>query len=137
MKTILSLIIVAAISIFAASCGGAKQTLVAEKSNDAAIKTGDVAAAKNDSAIEAVKVTVSKNGFEPSEIKVEKGKPAKIAFTRIDEQNCASEVVFPKLNVSKKLPVGETVAVEINPADSGEIAFACGMGMMKGKILVQ
>lgn len=136
MKIILSLTIIAAASIFAA-CGGAAQTQVVEKANDAAIKTGENAGAKNDSAAGAVKVTVSKNGFEPSEIKVEKGKPAKIAFTRIDEQNCASEVVFSKLNITKKLPVGETVAVEINSQESGEISFACGMGMLKGKVLVQ
>ena len=137
MKIILSLTIVSAVSIFAAACGGAAQTQVAEKANDAAIKTSDNASAKNNSAMDAIKVTVSKNGFEPSEIKVEKGKPAQIAFTRIDGQNCASEVTFPKLNITRKLPVGEMVSVEISPQESGEISFACGMGMLKGKVLVQ
>lgn len=94
--------------------------------------------AKNDSAApaDAVKVTVSKNGFEPAEIKVEKGKPAKLAFYRADSENCASEVVFSKLNITKKLPVGETVLVEFTPTDSGEISFACGMNMLKGKVVV-
>lgn len=85
----------------------------------------------------AIKVTVSKNGYEPAEIKLEKGKPAKIAFYRSDAENCGGEVVFSKLNITKKLPVGETVLVEFTPPDSGEISFACGMDMMKGKVLVQ
>ncbi len=85
---------------------------------------------------DAIKVTVSKNGFEPSEIKVEKGKPAKLAFYRADAENCASEVIFSKLNITKKLPVGETVLIEFTPTDSGEISFACGMNMLKGKVIV-
>ena len=85
----------------------------------------------------AIKVTVSKNGYEPSEIKLEKGKSAKIAFYRSDAENCGGEVVFSKLNITKKLPVGETVTVEFTPPDSGEISFACGMNMMQGKVLVQ
>lgn len=94
---------------------------------------------KNDSAIpaDAVKVTVSKNGFEPSEIEIEKGKPIKLAFIRTDAENCGGEVVFSKLQITQKLPVGETVLVEFTPTDAGEIAFACGMGMMKGKVLVR
>lgn len=85
----------------------------------------------------AIKITVSKNGFEPSEIKIEKDKPVKLAFYRADTENCGGEVVFAKLNISKKLPVGETVLVEFTPTDSGEISFSCGMNMMKGKVLVQ
>ncbi len=95
-------------------------------------------AASNDSIpADAIKVTVSKNGYEPAEIKVEKGKPAKIAFTRTDAENCGGEVVFSKLNITKKLPVGETVLVEFTPTDAGDISFVCGMGMLKGKVLVQ
>jgi hypothetical protein len=86
---------------------------------------------------DALKITVSKTGYEPAEIKLEKGKPAKLAFTRTDSENCGGEVVFSKLNITRKLPVGETVLVEINPTETGEISFACGMGMMQGKILVQ
>ncbi len=85
----------------------------------------------------AVKVTVSKNGYEPSEIKLEKGKPVKLAFYRAAAENCGGEVVFSKLNITRKLPVGETVLVEFTPEEAGEISFACGMNMMKGKVLVQ
>lgn len=86
---------------------------------------------------DAIKVTVSKKGYEPSEIKVEQGKPVKLAFTRADAENCGGEIVFSKLNITKKLPVGETVLVEFTPTDAGDISFTCGMGMMNGKVIVQ
>lgn len=85
----------------------------------------------------ATQVTVSRSGYEPAAIKLEKGKPAKLAFYRADAENCGGEVVFSKLNITKKLPVGDTVLVEFTPQESGEISFACGMGMYKGKVLVQ
>ena len=85
---------------------------------------------------DATKIVVSGSGYEPAEIKVEKGKPVKLAFYRADADNCGGEVVFSKLNITKKLPVGETVLVEFTPTESGEISFACGMNMMKGKIVV-
>ena len=96
-------------------------------------KTAQNAEIPND----AIKVTVSGDGYEPSSIIVKKGEPTKIAFFRKDANNCGGEVVFSKLNVKKTLPAGQTTVVEINPQESGEIAFACGMGMMKGKISVQ
>lgn len=94
------------------------------------------AAAKNDFVpAGAVKVTVSSKGYEPSEIKIEKNKPVKLAFYRSDANNCGGEVVFSKLNINRKLPVGEVVLVEFTPQNSGEIAFSCGMDMMKGKVI--
>ncbi|MDQ3801437.1 MAG: cupredoxin domain-containing protein [Acidobacteriota bacterium] len=85
----------------------------------------------------AIKVAVSNEGFEPSTIPVKKGETVKLAFYRADAGNCGGEVVFQKLNLTRKLPVGETVLVEIASTEAGEISFACGMDMMKGKILVQ
>ena len=85
---------------------------------------------------ETVNITVSTN-FEPKAIAVKKGQPVRLAFTRRDEENCGDEVVFPKLDIRRPLPVGETVTVELTPEQTGEIAFTCGMDMMRGKIVVQ
>lgn len=84
----------------------------------------------------AIKITVSGEGYEPASVNVKKGEKLKLAFYRADAENCGGEVVFPKLNIRKKLPVGETVVVEVTPQESGELAFTCGMGMYKGKLLV-
>ena len=84
----------------------------------------------------ATKITVSASGYEPSQVSVKKGQPVKLAFYRPDVAGCGSEVVFPKQNITKKLPVGETVLVEFTPGEAGEIAFACGMDMLRGKVVV-
>lgn len=43
---------------------------------------------------------------------------------------------MPSRTYGKPLPVGETVLVEFTPAAAGDITFACGMNMLKGKVLV-
>ena len=85
----------------------------------------------------AIKVTVSRNGYEPKSFSVKKGQSVKIAFQRTDGENCGEELVFPKLNIRKNLPVGETVTVEFTPQETGELGFTCGMNMLRGKVLVQ
>ncbi len=91
---------------------------------------------KTDIPTDATKITVSASSYEPSSIAVKKGQPVKLAFYRADANNCGGEVVFSKQNIRKKLLVGETVLVEFTPTDAGEIAFACGMDMMRGKLVV-
>lgn len=83
------------------------------------------------------KITVSKDGFAPSEVNLSGEKGVKLAFLRVDKENCGDEIVFKDLNIRKKLPVGEVVLVEIPKDKKGEINFSCGMDMMKGKIVVQ
>ncbi len=85
----------------------------------------------------AFKIVVSKDGFTPQEISYKKDQPLKLAFVRIDENNCGNEVVFKDLNIRKKLPVGEVVTVDIPTDKTGEINFACGMNMLKGRIVIQ
>ena len=84
----------------------------------------------------ATKITVSSDGYEPASVSVQRGQPVKLAFYRADSDNCGGEVVFAKQNIRKKLPVGETVLVEFTPNEAGEIAFACGMDMLRGKLIV-
>lgn len=118
---------VAGAALFA-SCGGAKTE------NPATAEQPEVMV---ENFSQPLKITVSKNGFEPKSIGVKKGQKVLLAFIRTDEENCGEEIVFPKQNIKKKLPLNETVPVEFTPAESGEIAFTCGMDMLRGKILVQ
>ncbi len=82
-----------------------------------------------------VRISVTKDGFSPSEIRVEKGYPLTLIFNRADNKGCGKEVVFSSLNIRKKLPLKKDVTIIITPDQTGEIAFACGMGMMKGTIV--
>lgn len=83
-----------------------------------------------------VKIKVDKNGFSPSSIEVEAGHKLNLVFNRADKTGCGGEVVFPKLKIRKKLPVGKDVIISLYPSEDGDISFTCGMGMMKGKLIV-
>ena len=83
-----------------------------------------------------VKIRVDKDGFSPSSIEVEAGHKVNLVFNRADKNNCGNVVVFPKLKIRKNLPVGKDVIVSITPTKAGNISFTCGMGMMKGSMVV-
>jgi hypothetical protein len=85
---------------------------------------------------DAFRVTVDKDGFTPKEIKFGKGYYTKLAFVRLDEKNCAEEVVIKSLNITRKLPLGEVVVVDLPKDFTGELDFSCGMNMYKGKLIV-
>ena len=78
-----------------------------------------------------------KGGYTPDVIVVERGKPVRLNFVRQESASCSEMVLFPAFNKSAKLPEGETVAVEFMPNDSGEYEFACQMGMLRGKLIVE
>jgi Cupredoxin-like domain len=87
---------------------------------------------------DAFQITVSKDGFIPSEISFAAGKFSKLAFLRIDSENCADEITFKDLNIKKKLPVGEVVLVDLPNSLKGKtISFACGMNMFKGNLILE
>jgi plastocyanin domain-containing protein len=83
-----------------------------------------------------IKIRVDKNGFSPSSIEVEAGHKLNLVFNRADKNNCGNKVVFPKLKIRKNLPVGKDVIVSFTPTEAGQVTFTCGMGMMKGSIVV-
>ena len=85
----------------------------------------------------SVLVNVGMTGFDPESIDAKVGQPLKLAFFRPNDANCAREVVFPALGIRKELPPGQTVVVDITPTKSGPLDFACGMNMLKGKLIVR
>jgi len=105
------------------------------------IKEGAKASVKPVSEVQfptdAKRVILSKDGYEPDTVTFTKGEPMKIAFYRSDEENCGGEVVFKDLKITKKLPVGEVVVVDLSDLRGSEVSFACGMNMYRGKVLVQ
>src|SRR6266508_3486072 len=81
-------------------------------------------------------VEVTSNGFEPSSLKLKAGVPAKVTFVRKTDETCAKEVVIKEYKIDRKLPLNEAVTVEFTP-NTGEFTFACGMNMIKGKLIVE
>ena len=95
-------------------------------------------AAKDTSASpNSVTVNVNMTGFDPDVIEAKAGQPIKLAFFRPNDANCAREVVFPALGIRKELPPGQTTVVNITPTRTGPLDFACGMNMLKGKLIVR
>ena len=78
-----------------------------------------------------------KGGYTPDVIVVEHGRPVRLNFRREESAACSEMVLFGDFGKSAKLPEGETVAVELLPGKPGEYEFACQMGMLRGKLVVE
>jgi len=78
-----------------------------------------------------------KGGYTPDVIVVERGKPVRLNFRREESASCSEMVIFPDFKKSAQLPEGQVVPVEFLPDKPGEYEFACQMGMLRGKIIVE
>lgn len=75
--------------------------------------------------------------YQPKLLKLKKGVPARLRFFRANTSECTREVVFPDFGVRAELaPMAETV-VELTPDRAGTFEFTCGMGMLRGKLVVE
>src|SRR5262249_3447000 len=54
--------------------------------------------------MQTASVTVTAQGFQPDNLRLKAGVPARITFTRTSDQTCATEVVFPDYGIRKALP---------------------------------
>ncbi len=80
---------------------------------------------------------VVKGAYTPDVIVVEHGRPVRLNFLRQETAACSEEVIFPDFARRAQLPEGELIAVEFTPDEAGEYEFHCGMGMLRGKLLVR
>ena len=80
---------------------------------------------------------VVKGAYTPDVIVVEHGRPVRLSFLRQETAACSEEVIFPDFARRARLPEGELVPVEFTPDVAGEYEFHCGMGMLRGKLLVR
>jgi plastocyanin domain-containing protein len=84
-----------------------------------------------------VDIMAGANGFQPNTVTVKQGEATTLVFTRTTDETCATEVVFPEINLTKKLPLNEQVAVEVPVDQARTLAFQCGMAMFKSKVVIQ
>ena len=89
-----------------------------------------------ESKTQEVKVVV-KGGCDPDVIVVKKGIPVRLDFYRDETADCSDTIVFGDFNIRKPLPAFKTTPVEFTPEKEGEYVFTCGMGMMRGKLIVR
>ena len=94
-----------------------------------------VAAEATGSGPQRVRIEV-KGGYSPSVVRVRAGQPVKLEFYRDETSSCTEEVVLPDFGIRTYLPAHQTTSIRITPA-AGSYEFACGMGMVRGKIVAE
>ena len=86
----------------------------------------------------AQEVTVGvKGGYAPAVQRVRRGVPLTITFDRQETSGCSEEVVFPDFGVKRFLPAFERTTVELLPDRAGTFSYTCGMGMLRGELVVE
>ncbi len=94
------------------------------------------AAVSSSSGVQEVDITV-KGGYSPDIIEVERGKPVQLHFYRDEENSCSEELLMPDFNIRRDLPAFKTTMVELLPQQAGKFEFTCGMGMLRGSLVVK
>ncbi len=90
----------------------------------------------NESGLQEIKVTV-KGGYSPDIIVVKKDIPVRLNFYRDETSSCSEQVVFGDFGIARDLPAFKTTPIEFTPEKEGEFTFACGMNMLRGKLIVE
>lgn len=86
--------------------------------------------------VQEVVITV-KGGYSPAVIEVAKGQPVQLSFYRDEENSCSEELLLPDFNIRRDLPAFQTTLVELLPQQAGTFPFTCGMGMLRGSLVVK
>jgi len=86
--------------------------------------------------IQEINVMV-KGGYSPDVIVVKRGIPVRINFYRDETDDCSDTIVFGDFNIRNPLPAFQTTPIEFTPEKPGEYTFTCGMGMLRGKLIVE
>ena len=95
-----------------------------------------VAAGAGASGVQEIEVVV-KGGYSPDVIAVKLGKPLRLNFYRDETASCSEQVVFGDFGIARDLPAFQTTSIEFTPDKVGEFTFACGMNMLRGKLIVE
>ncbi len=109
--------------------------LLTPKDTQAAEASKTPPASAKAEAVQEVTITVA-GGYSPSQVQLKKGVPARLRFLRKDTSGCSEELVIPDFGVKKTLVALSETVVEFTPDKAGTFPFTCGMGMLKGQLVV-
>lgn len=87
--------------------------------------------------VQTARITVGEQGYDPSQVTVRAGVPARLTFVRMTDKTCGTAVVFPSLNIRRELPLNQPVEIEFTPQKTGNVEFVCGMNMLRGTVIVK
>ena len=94
-------------------------------------------AGRNAKSVQSATVTLTDNGYQPASLKLRRGVPARVTFVRRIEETCGTEIALQAYNIRRALPLNQPAVVEFTPDKAGEFNFTCGMGMLRGAVIVQ
>jgi plastocyanin domain-containing protein len=83
----------------------------------------------------AIPITVTDAGFDPARITAKPGEKLELVFTRRTKSECGAQVKVGDGPVTA-LPIDQPVKIAITAPPRGQLAFACGMDMMTGVVVV-
>ncbi|GAB2954524.1 hypothetical protein GCM10027048_19950 [Hymenobacter coalescens] len=95
-----------------------------------------VRAASSSSGVQQVDITVQ-SGYAPDVIEVECGTPVRLSFYRDEENSCSEELLLPAFRIRRDLPAFQTTHIDLLPDKPGRYEFTCGMGMLRGHLVVK
>ncbi len=119
----------AASAVAAASMAGVASRVGAASGVGVAVQVADAAAG---TVVPRVRVTA--NGFEPARLGMKDA--GEVEFVREDARGCGQVLRIDSLGLKLDLPLGQPVRVKLPASAQGEIRFTCGMGMLKGALVV-
>ena len=88
-----------------------------------------------DHGVQQIRIEVE-GGYTPSVVRVAAGRPVRLDFHRTETSGCTEEVVLPDFGIRTFLPPHRTTPVQFTPTTPGSYEFTCGMGMVRGRIIV-
>jgi plastocyanin domain-containing protein len=97
---------------------------------------GTAAVASATGGVQEVRVVV-RGGYQPSQVRVQAGTPVRLVFDRQEDSSCSEEIVIPDFGVRRFLPAQAQTSVEFTPTTGGSHEFTCGMGMLRGRLIVE
>ncbi|WP_412069903.1 cupredoxin domain-containing protein [Rubrivirga sp. IMCC43871] len=132
----LPLVLVATLSACADEAPAPPESPTHPETHETAAADGPVTPEMVDG-VQVVAIEAGSLGFQPREIQLEAGVPARFVITRTVDDACSSEITIPSYDVAATpLPLGEAVAISFTPTEAGEVEFVCGMEMQRGTIAV-
>ncbi len=85
---------------------------------------------------QTVEMSVTSRGFEPGSLKIKKGTPVRWIIRGVSVSGCTNQIIIPSLDIAKNISSGENI-ISFVPPDVREIPFSCGMGMVRGKFILE
>ena len=82
-----------------------------------------------------VAIAVKTAGYDPGSIQAKPNEKLVLVFTRVEDTECGAQVKVGSGQVYD-LPLNKPVEIPVTAPASGKLAFACGMDMMSGLIVV-